>query len=573
MSANVAEERILPFRRRVTLAPASAKRKAQRVQRRRGAARRAHGNEQQILRLDRRSRPEEDLFLRPGSARVLYTPTAEGDPNTGIIVGDEACTVVDAQATPVMAQRRDRAVRSVTDKPIRYVMLIALSCGAGPRRLGLSRAPDHRDDDARAAMIVERGEQDMDSEMGRFPRLFRAPRWCPGLVWPTSTFHGRMSCGSASARCASASGAPHGRRHHRPCARTRVVFSATSSNTARPAIAATLISPTGPRRSTGSGGARREALVAGVRRRARLARQGRRGHRDDARLPLDPLGAAKQKSYAAGLRSSRLRRGARAHGPEILAFAIYEHCLPFNVSRAYDEARGHRSSGDLDGGARPRDVGRAAGLIPARRDRAARRCFATAIPARPTRTARGPRTTRWLSSAPARSGLRSRSISRCAAFPWCSSTMPTASARARAASATPSARWRSSTGSASPSMVEKGVTWKLGKVFRGDELLYRFDLLPEDGPQDAGLHQPAAISTSSSFLVERALQLGDRSICAGEQGDRLERATMARGSRSRRRTATIALDADWVIACDGARSTCATCSASVSRARSSRTSS
>ena len=48
--------------------------------------------------------------------------------------------------------------------------------------------------------------------------------------------------------------------------------------------------------------------------------------------------------------------------PKFASFAIYEHCLPFNVSRAYDEAQRHRSSGDLDRGARPRHVGAAARL-------------------------------------------------------------------------------------------------------------------------------------------------------------------------------------------------------------------
>ena len=38
--------------------------------------------------------------LGPG----LYAYTAEGDPNTGIIVGDDGVMVIDAQATPVMAQ-------------------------------------------------------------------------------------------------------------------------------------------------------------------------------------------------------------------------------------------------------------------------------------------------------------------------------------------------------------------------------------------------------------------------------------------------------------------------------------
>src|SRR6202011_1297003 len=30
-------------------------------------------------------------------------------------------------------------------------------------------------------------------------------------------------------------------------------------------------------------------------------------------------------------------------------------------------------------------------------------------------------------------------------------------------------------------MVEKGVVWKVGKIFLGKEMVYRFDLLPEDG--------------------------------------------------------------------------------------------
>ena len=42
-------------------------------------------------------------------------------------------------------------------------------------------------------------------------------------------------------------------------------------------------------------------------------------------------------------------------------------------------------------------------------------------------------------------------------------------------------------------LVARGVTWKLGKVFHGDDLVYSFDLLPGGGPQDAGLHQHAAI--------------------------------------------------------------------------------
>ncbi|HEY0884274.1 MAG TPA: MBL fold metallo-hydrolase, partial [Ramlibacter sp.] len=52
-----------------------------------------------------------------------YAYTAEGDPNTGVIVGDDAVMVIDTQATPVMAQDVIRRIREVTDKPIKYVVL------------------------------------------------------------------------------------------------------------------------------------------------------------------------------------------------------------------------------------------------------------------------------------------------------------------------------------------------------------------------------------------------------------------------------------------------------------------
>ena len=53
-----------------------------------------------------------------------YAYTAEGDPNTGIIIGDDAVMVLDTQATPVMAQDVIRRIREVTDKPIRYILQI-----------------------------------------------------------------------------------------------------------------------------------------------------------------------------------------------------------------------------------------------------------------------------------------------------------------------------------------------------------------------------------------------------------------------------------------------------------------
>src|SRR5438874_13073013 len=121
-----------------------------------------------------------------------YAFTAEGDPNTGIVVGDDAVMVVDAQATPKMAQRVIEYIRTVTDKPIKYVVLshyhavrVLGASGYGAEHVIASQ--DTYD------LIVERGEADMKSEIERFPRLFQAVESVPGLTWPNVTFKGEMT--------------------------------------------------------------------------------------------------------------------------------------------------------------------------------------------------------------------------------------------------------------------------------------------------------------------------------------------------------------------------------------------
>jgi glyoxylase-like metal-dependent hydrolase (beta-lactamase superfamily II) len=119
--------------------------------------------------------------------------TAEGDPNTGVIIGDDAVLVADTQATPAMAADVIRRIREVTDKPIRYVVLthyhavrVFGASAYGAQQILASE--DTRD------LIVERGEADKASEIGRFPRLFRNVDTVPaGLTWPTMTFSGKMT--------------------------------------------------------------------------------------------------------------------------------------------------------------------------------------------------------------------------------------------------------------------------------------------------------------------------------------------------------------------------------------------
>ncbi|WP_299711600.1 FAD-dependent oxidoreductase [Tardiphaga sp.] len=102
-------------------------------------------------------------------------------------------------------------------------------------------------------------------------------------------------------------------------------------------------------------------------------------------------------------------------------------------------------------------------------------------------------------------------------------------------------------------MIDKGVVWKVGKIFSGPELLYQFDLLPEDGHK-----MPAFINLqqyyAESYLVDRVLQLPDIDL-------RWRNKVVALAQRNDHAELTIdtpdgnyTLRADYVVACDGARS-------------------
>ena len=119
--------------------------------------------------------------------------TAEGDPNTGIVIGDDAVLVADTQATPAMAQDVIRRIREVTDKPIKYVVLTHYHAVRvlGASAYGAQQILASQDT---YDLIVERGEADKASEIGRFPRLFNNVETVPpGMTWPTMTFNGRMT--------------------------------------------------------------------------------------------------------------------------------------------------------------------------------------------------------------------------------------------------------------------------------------------------------------------------------------------------------------------------------------------
>ncbi len=121
--------------------------------------------------------------------------TAEGDPNTGVIIGDDGVMIIDATATPIMAQDVIAKVREITDKPIKYVLLthyhaVRVLGASGYQEEGLEQIISSQET---YELIKERGQQDMESEIGRFPRLFKGVDSVPGLTWPTLVFRSEMT--------------------------------------------------------------------------------------------------------------------------------------------------------------------------------------------------------------------------------------------------------------------------------------------------------------------------------------------------------------------------------------------
>ena len=114
--------------------------------------------------------------------------TAQGDPNVGAIVGTDAILAIEARATPVMAQRWIDVLRAeVGDLPFgdlvltHYHAVRTLGASAFRARRIIAHANTK-------ALIDERGAQDWASEQGRMPRLFTGAESIPGLTHPTDTF-------------------------------------------------------------------------------------------------------------------------------------------------------------------------------------------------------------------------------------------------------------------------------------------------------------------------------------------------------------------------------------------------
>ena len=126
--------------------------------------------------------------LAPG----VYAYTAEGDPNVGCIVGTDAVLAIEARATPLMAQRWIDVVRTFTDLPFGDLVLTHYHAVRvlGAAAFAARRIVAHANT---AAWIEERGQADWASEQGRMPRLFQGADTIPGLTRPTHTFSDAMT--------------------------------------------------------------------------------------------------------------------------------------------------------------------------------------------------------------------------------------------------------------------------------------------------------------------------------------------------------------------------------------------
>ena len=267
--------------------------------------------------------------------------TAEGDPNSGVIIGDDGVMVIDATATPIMAQDLIAKIRKVTDKPFKYV---TLSHYHAVRVLGASayKAEQIIASQRTLGLIRERGKQDMASEIGRFPRLFRGAGSIPGLTWPTMVFKDEMTVmlGKLEVRILHLGPGHTGGDSVVWVPSQRVLYSGDLVEYEAGIYTGDAHLEEWPNTLEKLRALKPRALVPG--RGPALATPGAsdmaiRYTRDFVRglYASARRGVAARKSLKEVYLATRRRMD-----PAYASYPIYEHCMPFDVTRAFDEASG-----------------------------------------------------------------------------------------------------------------------------------------------------------------------------------------------------------------------------------------
>ncbi|GAB3475564.1 MBL fold metallo-hydrolase [Polaromonas eurypsychrophila] len=280
--------------------------------------------------------------------------TAEGDPNSGVIIGEKFIMVSDATATPAMAQDLIARIRAVSDKPIKYVLLTHYHA---VRVLGASAYMAEGATEVIASqgtyeLIVERGAEDMQSEMERFPRLFRNAESVPGLTWPTLVIAGGNPVkGEVPGKLVIDLGGVRVQIWHPGPGHTR------GDTIAWVAEEKVLFSGDLVEYNAGvyTGDAQLEEWPATLEALRALGAEAIVPGRGEAMKGVVDVNKAidytvqwVQTLYRCGKEAAAAKmdlKSAMAHtrksmDPIFGQVFIYEHCLPFDVSRAYDEASG-----------------------------------------------------------------------------------------------------------------------------------------------------------------------------------------------------------------------------------------
>ena len=284
-------------------------------------------------------------------SKHCWAYTAEGDPNSGVIIGEKFIMVSDATATPAMAQDLIKQIRTVSDKPIKYVLLTHYHA---VRVLGASAYVAEGATEVIASrgtyeLIVERGAEDMQSEMERFPRLFRGSESVPGLTWPTLVV-GDGQPGRQGSLTVDLGGVKveiwhPGQGHTRGdtiawVEEEKVLFSGDLVEYEAGVYTGDAQLEEWPATLEALRALQAEAIVPG-RGEAMKGRADVDKALDYTKRWVTTLFQAGKEAAAAGMDlKAAMAHTRKSMDPVFGHVFIYEHCLPFDVSRAYDEAKG-----------------------------------------------------------------------------------------------------------------------------------------------------------------------------------------------------------------------------------------
>lgn len=256
------------------------------------------------------------------------------------MVGPDSVLCVDARATPTHAREWLEALREVTEKPVELLVLThyhavrVLGASAFGARWIVAHANTER-------WIRERGRQDFESEARRFPRLFRDIESVPGLTFPNLVVgdETRLWLGDREIRLLRPGGAHTTGDLAVWLPDERVLFAGDIVEAKAAPYMGDACIEEWPYTLDRVEALEPEVLVPG-------RGPARRG--DEVRETLEEmrdyllgLWGTVHNGYARRASLEECFRAARdALEPRFGEWAIFEHCLPFNVARAYDEARG-----------------------------------------------------------------------------------------------------------------------------------------------------------------------------------------------------------------------------------------